>query len=1152
MGQSSSRSSRLQSTRSSRGQPAASTMSDTPSLDARNDPTTSLDNNRDIDGNVQAEAGPSKRPYNARSASEPVLREERASKPARPSSNARSRSSGLLGAAKRRFSKTLTPSPSDLVTTSSMDVDAEMEPTYDDVYKNRRQSILAKLRDRRRSTSLQPVVSSSQSEQASNDSANAVAQSDASVTPSPPNTAPLDDSQQERISATSQYTPGQIPMTPPAEDDSMLDERQRMRHLIQTVMSAQTPADSQTSEALDMASIPIIDNDGMNIDDGHIAAPSILPILLESSDILQRRRSTRQPSTRSQSFSSARDHIPAADIEMAPSAVSNHEADMETENLLDSHVSAQQSGTQAANATPTDTQPSANVITIPRRILVQGIVASSPNPTPAISRAPTPIPPQTVPVQATSRSDTQLVQEGDRTRDNALDDERTPLVSSNSDGASSSEWDNAVDEVVNAPPEATPAPQSNTTDNAPHEESTVSHQAHLIGRLLSIAAASTAATLLPGLITLNGSVISGFDEDGSDGIFGSMSEAPRSTSEANANASRPRSDSTPSTVVGATDTTSTSTTANSTGDSLASPRNESQASPSGNSSNSISPGRAALQQILRNALASAFGGNSANESGASSATSSSLSDSSNAQEARATENRPTIAPTVSSPPASRNSRSPPAGAVGAVSVSALASNPALVTNRNAHEGTFERFLADLQFDVATAILSADSSSSTSTTTITAPLSESMSPSSASAPAPAPAPVPLPALPNEYASAMLPLAGAHDASGRSGTLDTSADSVMEDAHSDHAEEAVSELSAEIPPADVPTVPGSERPATATPLTASASITGRPFSFFRSFRFPARSLADLPPGSMVAPPSSGTNSSGIPLTEPLSSTPTQSPPEAPSPVEAGPHTTPASNSGDDAGSQSVPAVSTAGTSQPAAETQYVPLLLIGVRSLQPPTSETTSASAPSTSTATVISATSSEAHSSSASAGPASAHHTDPLTSPGPSAALPAAEHPLHTRNPASRVPFSGFSLWIMGGVWPAHHPIALAPSLVGDGALSYEDMLRLADILGQHKPPTASADEVEASGLSVVKGTAIGRLQEDGKVLPITAERCLVCLEDYADDEDVRVLACQHCFHKNCVDRWLVEGANNCPACRTVGVKKAADAAVPPPAEPTPV
>lgn len=62
--------------------------------------------------------------------------------------------------------------------------------------------------------------------------------------------------------------------------------------------------------------------------------------------------------------------------------------------------------------------------------------------------------------------------------------------------------------------------------------------------------------------------------------------------------------------------------------------------------------------------------------------------------------------------------------------------------------------------------------------------------------------------------------------------------------------------------------------------------------------------------------------------------------------------------------------------------------------------------------------------------------------------------------------------------------------MGDGALSYEDMLRLADILGQHKPPTASADEVEASGLSVVKGTAIGRLQEDGKVLPITAERCL--------------------------------------------------------------
>lgn len=48
----------------------------------------------------------------------------------------------------------------------------------------------------------------------------------------------------------------------------------------------------------------------------------------------------------------------------------------------------------------------------------------------------------------------------------------------------------------------------------------------------------------------------------------------------------------------------------------------------------------------------------------------------------------------------------------------------------------------------------------------------------------------------------------------------------------------------------------------------------------------------------------------------------------------------------------------------------------------------------------------------------------------------------------------------------------------------------------------------------------------------------VCLEDYEDNEDVRILNCQHCFHQGCVDRWLSDSANTCPVCRTAGVRKA--------------
>lgn len=41
-----------------------------------------------------------------------------------------------------------------------------------------------------------------------------------------------------------------------------------------------------------------------------------------------------------------------------------------------------------------------------------------------------------------------------------------------------------------------------------------------------------------------------------------------------------------------------------------------------------------------------------------------------------------------------------------------------------------------------------------------------------------------------------------------------------------------------------------------------------------------------------------------------------------------------------------------------------------------------------------------------------------------------------------------------------------------------------------------------------------------KVKENEREECVICLEDYQEGEDLRVLPCQHDFHAACVDAWL--------------------------------
>jgi len=126
----------------------------------------------------------------------------------------------------------------------------------------------------------------------------------------------------------------------------------------------------------------------------------------------------------------------------------------------------------------------------------------------------------------------------------------------------------------------------------------------------------------------------------------------------------------------------------------------------------------------------------------------------------------------------------------------------------------------------------------------------------------------------------------------------------------------------------------------------------------------------------------------------------------------------------------------------------------------------------------------------------------------------------------------FLIYVIGGYYPPDHTIVTGGPNNFD---SFEALLELADLLGQVKPPTASKEEIEKSGLEIIKAAQLSQHENDGKVSSNCLDRCLICLDDYQPEEDIRIMSCRHAFHKTCVDEWLQTGRNNCPACRTTGV-----------------
>ena len=47
---------------------------------------------------------------------------------------------------------------------------------------------------------------------------------------------------------------------------------------------------------------------------------------------------------------------------------------------------------------------------------------------------------------------------------------------------------------------------------------------------------------------------------------------------------------------------------------------------------------------------------------------------------------------------------------------------------------------------------------------------------------------------------------------------------------------------------------------------------------------------------------------------------------------------------------------------------------------------------------------------------------------------------------------------------------------------------------------------------------------------VGVDQCLICFEEYDEDDLVTQLACKHCFCTKCIGKWLTQCSRHCPLC----------------------
>ena len=95
------------------------------------------------------------------------------------------------------------------------------------------------------------------------------------------------------------------------------------------------------------------------------------------------------------------------------------------------------------------------------------------------------------------------------------------------------------------------------------------------------------------------------------------------------------------------------------------------------------------------------------------------------------------------------------------------------------------------------------------------------------------------------------------------------------------------------------------------------------------------------------------------------------------------------------------------------------------------------------------------------------------------------------------------------------------------------------VVGEKSLPDQATMGESSAGVQLPRGvlrrngTQASRQNPDVTPETIGRETCPICIVDFEEGDDLRVLPCEgkHRFHQACVDPWLLELSSSCPLCR---------------------